>query len=369
MGSGGGGGAGASDWPDYLKEIHYDMLYGKDSILVPQFNGSSVTDAMIAAYGNSPYSGVTAFPVDTDITAMETAIGDWDTLLAGINEEADWDSLFTQAETSIGAFVAAVIADMAVADMTIPTIPAATIAADVAALGAIIDDEINTRVLPRFRRGMQNICAVVSSSFAIGQAVIEGMRDRDLAKHGSELYRNAETENVKIELEARRSNLEKDVTVGKSNMLKEIELNKLNTSGTIEYAKLYSESTRQMLQFLMQKYMWEESYAKLVIESRRIKIVAKSEETANNLDIEAKDSRWDLESFQYGANMLAAISGGTQLAGKNETEINQTASTIGGALSGAAAGAQIGSSYPPYGTAIGAGIGAIVGGVGSYLAS
>ena len=92
---------------------------------------------------------------------------------------------------------------------------------------------------------------------------------------------------------------------------------------------------------------------KAYIEGKRIKIVAEKEELDMNTKIDESDALWDLEVFQHGANMLAAIGGGT--ANPKGKEPSQAQSVIGGALSGAAAGSMI---SPGWGTVIGAVLGA-----------
>jgi hypothetical protein len=78
------------------------------------------------------------------------------------------------------------------------------------------------------------------------------------------------------------------------------------------------------------------------------------EQATTDMEHLDKCYRWDLENYQYGANMLGAISGGTVGVAGGKT--NKVASALGGALSGAAAGAVISGGNP-----VGAAIGGIVG--------
>jgi hypothetical protein len=99
-----------------------------------------------------------------------------------------------------------------------------------------------------------------------------------------------------------------------------------------------------------------QALAQLTTEANRIKIVAKGEENERNIKFDTLDATWDLEMYQYGANMLAAISGATSATvGK---EPSTAASVLGGAASGAAAGTAI---MPGWGTAIGAVAGGLAG--------
>jgi len=108
---------------------------------------------------------------------------------------------------------------------------------------------------------------------------------------------------------------------------------------------------------------WESDYVRMSVEANRIKIVAKKEQTDQDAVIDDSDAKWDLEVFQYGGNLMAAIGGGTAIP--NLAKKNAAASVIGGAMMGAASGAmvgaQIGAGGGPYGAGIGAVLGAAVG--------
>ena len=283
MGSsgGGGGGSGAVSHSAYLEIVHGEWLNhsGLDGI------ESSINTIMNSALGSSPWTGVTAYNPDADIAAYEAVIADLRLLLSGLDEAADWATLYAQAELTM-------IEDEEPA-----------IIADAAAFASILDADLNVKILPRFRRGMQDINAVVSSAFALGEAVIEGFRDRELAKYTSAL---------RIDSKARHH----------TNLL---------------------TATEMMVQMAGRRITWNEDYVKTFIEAQRIKIVAKKEETDRNAAIDDADAKWDIGVFQHGANLLAAIGGGTAIPYSPGT--NATASTIGGALAVVGAAAQIYSSF------------------------
>ena len=281
--SGGGGSSGAVSHAAYLETIHKDWLNdsGADTI------EKSITEVMDSALGSSPWIGKSAYDPDADIASYAAAIASYAVILAGISETVDWDALYTQAETTLSD--AAVIADTTL-------------------FGTQMDDELVTKVLPRFRRGMQDINAVSSSAFVLGEAVIEAFKDRDVAKYG--------------------------------------------TSLRLHYQDQRLTATEQMLRLMIQKVSWEEGYAKLLVESMRIKIVAKKEQTEQDGTIDEADAKWDLEVFQHGSNVLASIGGGTVVP--NMPGKNKAASAIGGAMMGAVAGAYVGGP-------VGAGVGGVLG--------
>ena len=116
---------------------------------------------------------------------------------------------------------------------------------------------------------------------------------------------------------------------------------------------MYLEGSSQMLKLMLQRITFEESYAKMVIEGKRIRIVANKEETDRNAELDKLDGLWDLEVFQYGANVMASVAGGTATPHKP----SMAQSVLGGAMSGAAAGAMIPGVGPLAGGILGAAAG------------
>jgi hypothetical protein len=290
--SGGGGSSGAVSYPAYLETVHSEWINDAGADILTQ----SLADTMNSAFGNSPWTGLTAYDPSADITAYDTVMTAYKVILAGIIDTTDWSDLYTHAKNTI---------DNAV-DIT----------ADVTAFSDILDDEITTKTLPRFKRGMQDINAVVSSAFVIGEAIIEGFRDRDVAKYTSALMLNNHS--------------------------------------------LIMTGTEQMMRLMLQRIGWEENYVKMYIEGKRIKIVAKKEQTDQDAKIDEEDALWDMEVFQYGGNLLAAIGGGVSTP--NTKQPSRSQSMLGGALSGAAAGAMISGGNP-----IGAIAGGVLGAASSFL--
>jgi hypothetical protein len=176
---------------------------------------------------------------------------------------------------------------------------------------ADLDARLISEILPRFERGMQDINAVSSSAFVIGRTLIEQNQDRQVAQYSANLHMKAFSDDA----------------------IKVIGLK-------LEYQRLATATLAEIY---------------------RIRIVAKKEENDVNMAIDDNDAKWDLEVFQYGANLLAGIGGGSAGTQKPST----AASVLGGAMSGAAAGAMVGAQFGsaggPYGAAIGAVVGAAAG--------
>ena len=369
-GSSGGGSAGAVSYPAYIETAHSD-LYDHTTADSPTFSMIDTLNAATTA--GAPWASEDAYDPDDDINVFEAAVYAFSAILAGVDWTGNWERIFKLVSDEIGIPPSFTLDDMEVDDMevddmdTVDGIDPAYIVADVDAHADQIDDEITTKVLPRFRRGMQDIDAVVSSSFTLGEAIIEGFRDRDIAKHSSALRLAAATKNADIELEVARANLSKDLEVAKSNMTKDVEVGKANlTKNTtmneldlrswLEYQRLYLSSVDVVMKAMFQRLSAEENNAKLMVEAMRIKIVAKKEETQVNLGIAEKNALWDIELFAYAGNLLAAPAGGTFVPDKASGP-STAQSVLGGALSGAAAG----SLVPGVGTVAGGVLGAAMG--------
>lgn len=138
--SGGGGGSGKADWPDYMKTVHGGWLADMDILI----------DAGILA---NPYTGITTYDPDTDLTAMDTAIAAFDTY--------------------IGTFSTGYIT-------------AAIGSATVDIMGALAADAI-----PQFEAGMDGINAVQSTGFVLGEASLYARAATAIAKEAVMLYSQA----------------------------------------------------------------------------------------------------------------------------------------------------------------------------------
>ena len=303
------GNSGKIDFPSHMKTIHHEWLSqsGDDDVAIEL----SMVDLMNVAIGGSPYSAMVALDPSAELTAMDTAVSAFNTRVDAIDPDGDW-------EDAVDAAVAKL--DGAVVDDTY-------VDADITAFGNNLDDQIENIVLPRFHGGMRDVNAVMSSAFVMGESIIEGMRDRDVAKYGTEL---------RVKLNGQRN-------------------------------EFVMRGVESILKNLMTVPEMEKSVAHYTIEAKRLRIVAEKEQKDSNNEISVDDGRWDLETFQYGANLLASIGGGTMVPKNSNKGMSSAQSAIGGALGGAAAGAAAGSMAGPGGAGIVALIGGVVGGLGGIL--
>ena len=299
--SGGGGSSGEVKYPDYLQDIHNEWLNHADTDYIEV----SMVDTMNAALGASPFIAATAYNPTTTLATAEVPI----TAVGALS----LTTLVSDALASIADITTAV--DAIVTDSGLGS----RIATDVSTYSDILDNEVDTKILPKFQRGMQDINAVMSSSFVIGEALIEAEKLRQVAKFTADLELRAFSE---------RNNI--IVSLGDFTLK--------SLSARLDFYK---------------------TVAQLSVEFARIKIVAMKEYTDAGIELDEKDATWDLRVFQHGANLMAAISG----AAATTNSKSGMGSVLGGVFSGASAGAMVGNAVPGLGTAAGAGIGAILGGI------
>ena len=395
-GGGGGGNSGRISYPSYMETFHGQLL---DDATADALD-DSIVDLVNAAVGNSPYSGITAYDPDLALNAMDTAVTDFDLVVDRMEHVDDWEVAATAVNTLVNSTL-----------ITAPTLNAATdiasgfidptFAADtnraagfidpkpasedeiVEAVGAhraIADAQTVSDVLPRFKAGLRDINAVMSSSFTLGQANIEAAVTRDVNKFQGDLRvaafinkDNIDAESIKLEnTMISQAFLQEDQMNAKSNLLENQligEAHILGDKSAIEMEKtrrlMVIQSTDKVLTMLGMAVEFKKNVAHYLLESKRLRIVSKMEESDSQLEIDDADGKWDLDTFSYTGNMLAAIGGAR--GGGGTTPKKQSA--LGGALSGAGTGAMVGSN-PALMAATGGwslAIGAALGGIGGLL--
>lgn len=319
---GGGGSSGKIDYPDYLETIHADWLDDATADAID----SSMVDAMNAALGSSPWAGEASYDPNTPLANAWTAVCAYNTVVDALSNSTDWTSAMSNARTEVddnlineeyvgdAISLATMDTDNMISDEYIET--------DSDAFAAQLDDQIDNVILSKFRGGYRDVNAVQSSSFTLGEAIIEGFRDRDVAKHESAM---------REVLHRQRNELIVNTTG-------------LRVKHRMHRNDMIVTSADNMIKSLLARVEFERSVAALSVEAKRIHIVAKKEELKEQWSVNENDAQWDLEVFQYGANLLAAIAGGTVVPSSGQKQPSTAVSAIGGALSGAAMGASVGGA-------------------------
>lgn len=295
MAKGGGGQSGQVDYPDYIKRIHGYTL-DDDQVDVPS---SSVTTLVNSAIGSSPFSGEVAYDPTTPLGEMTDELTDFAVVVNGLDAETSWLSFMTTAK----GFVDTEFSDTD------------EINAELEAFSDQLRDQLDMVVLPRFRGGMRDINAVMSSSFAIGESVIEASNQRDVNKFLADL---------RLKLKERKD----DIIV---------------------------RSASKMLEFEISSADVKKALTHYTAEVNRLSIVANKEQIDTDLYIAVQDGKWDLDAIMYIGNMISAVAGAaTVREGIDGPSTLKTA--MGGALTGAGAGMMLGGP-----------MGAAAGGVGGLL--
>ena len=159
MGSGSSSSGGESTirYAEYIEVKHQEFL-------------DKTVELRDEALGNNPYSGFSTVPVDVAFFGAGYTIASFPSLydmygkfMAGLNIEAVWTELFED------------------------TVNGPQVGNLVQTESAILQDELDSQVLPKFLAGMRDINAVVSSSFVIGKALLMETKEKQIAKYSAEL--------------------------------------------------------------------------------------------------------------------------------------------------------------------------------------
>ena len=175
----------------------------------------------------------------------------------------------------------------------------------VSAEAALIDDDIEANVLPRFQTGMRDINSVMSSSYVIGKSLIEDTRVKAISKFSAELkYRL-----IPVVSERWQAHLE-----------------------------------------------WNKGVVMTYAEIMKLYYSAKMDIDDINYTMAVKDKLWPFTVLEYNRAALGALQGAmmtkSDVAGSSQTQ-KAISGTLAGAAMGAYTGAKIGSGYGAWGAVIG----------------
>ncbi len=279
------------------------------------------------ARANNPYSSAAAYDPDTDIDGMLAALNAFcNAILSFHDSELDISAVstaFNNAKdvtafnpvTTIGTNISSV---KSMLDATL--LDDSAISSAASAFGAIVHADTEAKVIPTFEAGMRDINAVMSSAYVVGLALIAAEEARNVAKFTSDLKLAQWSDRNKILANMSVTLLDAQFKVHQANMQLAEMLGKFFIQG-VEYKRALTQS---------------------LVDALRMKIVAKKEETDENLRIQAARRKWELKLTQYAASMLGSAGGGHAVAqGTGE----RSGSTVSSVLGGVMAGASIGSMF------------------------
>lgn len=279
--SGGGGGDSQSTvrYAPYLESAHSRILDhgGSDEPVI------SFIDAFNATVGASPYGAYEQINVDEGYFGSGYEISSFPTL---------WDMF--------GKFMAGLDVHVLWGQVYEDVVQGPEIENVVSAQSALLQDEIDTTVMPKFVAGMRDINSVQATTFVIGKAMIQDAHVKSINSFAAKLRLHA-------------------IDISNAQWTKHLDWNQSVIGTFSEMFKLYYASKMDM--------------------------------DRNNLEYQAKNSMWDINLFESARGIIGAMTGAAATASKNEP--SQTRKAIGGAMAGAAAGAAFG----PWGMAGGAVLG------------
>lgn len=185
-----------------------------------------------------------------------------------------------------GKFMAGLDVDTLFSQTFEDTVNATAINELVSAEAALLDDDIEANVLPRFKIGMRNANSVMSSSYVIGKAMIEDTRIKQIEKFSAELkYRM-----IPVAVDRWKTHLE-----------------------------------------------WNKSVVGVYAEVMKLFFSAKMDVTDFNYTMLAKDKLWPFTVLDYERAALGALQGAT-ITDKDVAGGSKAGNAISGTLSGAAMG-------------------------------
>lgn len=280
--SGGGGGGGGGDttntirYAPYIENAHSRFLNDTYSYRVATIN-------------NNAYASFSTIPVDEGffgtgyILASFPALFDiYGKFVAGLDIEALWAEVM---------------------DSTTESPQANEL---VRAESALLNEELESSILPKFYTGMRDLNAVMSSTFVVGKALLYDTKQKLVEKFSAELKWKL----VAVAQDRWKAHLA------------------WNTEAVTTYAKLFD-----------------------------LYFSAKTNVTRMNYELLAKKSLWPMEVLDYERANLGALQGAMKQT-QDKGGGSSGSSILGGALSGAAAGGMIGG---PWGAAVGGVLGGIAG--------
>ena len=338
MGGSGGGASGTVTWPSYIQTVHGRWL-DDAGVYTPLNNLAETIDAV---HGNSPFQGAVAFDPDAYITRIDAILTSLDAALSARNNIAD----FSAAKSNAAILFALGVPTLQLASLDVATLDTTTldtttldtitvtdadINADMVALQAQLEDELEQRTLPRFQAGMLNIGAVQTSAFVIGEAIMRAMLARDVARHGSELR-------VQLNSQAREVNARHSLSFREIDSRHKVTFREIEARHKLAFRELEGKH-KIMFQEVTQRYrmghqellfkffthnqemirlaseammaaLWKHMDAEIQYthqsnEATRLQAVMKKEEAEEQLTIDEADVKWDLELFRYAGNLLA----------------------------------------------------------------
>jgi hypothetical protein len=259
----------------------------------------SITTLLNTLRGDNPYNQQLAYDPVTELTDAWTSVSVLRTVIDAQNYVNDYASAFAAAYDASSV---------------------QSIADDADAFSAYLHHELLTRTLPELRFRMHELNAVDTSAYPIAQSHAYAFKARKVGDFISQAH----------------------------------------TADLADRINSTYVGTKQILNSLMLGNGLEYSLAYLSAEAKRIELIAQKESLYEEHSLRDDESKWAIETYAYGTQLIASIHGSSLYVVKRK-EMSQAVKTTVNAASFAVSGAVIGSVFGPIGTIVGAVVGLLVG--------
>ncbi len=369
------GSGGSNTWPEYMQSTHMIVMTGQEA-KETIYAHLSALDLDVAqdvhdAKLNNPFGAANAFDPETLLNAIQTRYDTFDAVIGGLDEEADWLSMYTKAKAGIVLDYTNALAK----PDDLPTVqPVYVEDVDLQDAASKFDREnlpALMRSVNRLSGSIVSINAVNSTAFIMGLAKLEGDHLQRIDKHTDELRNKGRLSKQTLQAQADMREREiKSIEARERRML-------VATSARIDkdaehkenmtVAQQRADAVIRMVHMLSLKVDSGKGSTALLTEMARITGDAYHRQADTDLEISEHDALWDLQQYTPLANFMAAIMG----APMQPKGLSKGQAVVSGALSGAsmasmiggaaAEGSKLGAVGGPMGMAIGAGVGALAG--------
>lgn len=280
--SGGGGGGGGGNTTNTIRYAPYIESHHSNFLNNTQAQVNNII-------GNSPYASFYEVPVEAGFFGTGYVL-------------ASFPALFDL----YGKFIAGLDIDSLWAEIMDSTTESPQANNLVSAESALLNDELESSILPKFYTGMRDLNAVMSSSFVMGKALLYDTKQKLVEKFSAELKWKL----VAVAQDRWKAHLA------------------WNTEAVTTYAKLFD-----------------------------LYFSAKTNITKLNFEMFAKNRLWPMEVLDYQRANLGALQGAIKQT-QDKGGGSSSSSILGGALGGAAAGGMATGGNP-----MGMLVGGVLGGV------
>lgn len=339
------GPSGAVSFPGYMEDFHKYLLLDNGTGVSPNLGTSysEIAAAMLAAA--SPYNGVNAYDPDAELDNNDARYSSHNALVTALSAQSDWNTQLTNAAAKADDATLFPKVNLIDDDMKVDAVSDAVAAAAAAQSASGVSDQVSqfdTRGKEALSRARNRFLTSAAQNKTLHSATVIGMA---LLERG-----HLDTVN---EFSA---NLGKGAFDNALNII---------LNGQVDAAKRRREFRNQVVaqgsQFVVDTQRRDVGLSaeatRIMMEKSRNRIVAMSDWTDRNLEIDVADAFYDLDVMDRLSNAMTSINGAPSIS---QTKVSRTQSALGGA----AAGASLGSQAGPWGM----GAGALIGGLAGYFA-